>query len=473
MSLILKQYISAGALTLLAKVVTVMSVFAEIFCLNIVLGKSGYGDFAYALAITLLAATIIANSVRSLIVYKVSASPPSFAQLYSRQCLTLSMVLALIIMGLMVFFSDFLVQYSDNHNAHIWINLFIWIIPMEIMRHCLIAYLQSRQNIKKMILMNTVSLFMLRFLGLAVIYLFAIQNPLIIACLYFTAFALPPFYLMWCYKLWPTLSGRLLSLPDFRYGLTLIATQFVHQFSRTADLFLVGIFLVSMFTAEYVVAMKFAAILLIGKQMTEHLLTPRISSENALDVTQEYAATRHLAFLIAVAGILFFAIFGAYILSAFGDYSDRTYELFFVLAAVMMCRVSTGNAGEYLLMKGHSRWVFYASVLSCTAALISAIMLMPALSVYGAAIAAFIGALVGSTAMIFGCWHTERFVALPPLYIGITAATVITCIGIGLSMIIPMVGGAIMVVILTVLVYCDRHYWRSALSLWKGIKNEY
>lgn len=398
----------------MAKFITVLSVFVEIYFLNALLGKDIYGDFIFAVTVTLTVAIIFTNPFRSFILFRSAKTEISVSQainlarsVFSVSLLT-GFLAAIFIMAIL-----FLGLDIKKPDLILWMGLLVWIIPMEIGRNSLAAHFQSQQNIRAMVIFNTILPHMLRMAGLVVIWFCTAQHPIYIVLVFWGASGLPLFIMAFYNRLYPLWPVHVFSKKDVIYITHMIGTQVVQQGSRIIDLLIVGVFMLSAVTAEYAVALKFAAVLLIGKQMTEHLLTPRISGTDIQSVRREYDTARDFGIFVSMAGIVVFALIGHYIIPIFGDYGTMTLQIFFLLAAANLCRTATGCSGEYLAMKGYSAWVFCISLTAVIIAILTAILLMPELGIFGAAIAAIAAALVSNIGACYGCWKTDGFICLP------------------------------------------------------------
>lgn len=454
---ILKHYMHAGGMTILSKFFAFAALFAEIYLLNAMIGKSGYGEFVYAFTLLTAAGIVIANPLRSLILHKTAALSDRAAKDFVRGCLGLSfaagLILACIAAALLI--------------PALWFGFLCWILPFDIARILTTAYLQSRQDIPTMSFFQTILPLALRIVLLACLWGLDLAAPFAITAVYAAGFVIPSVIVMKRYALWPALPRRISDKSAVQFTAALTATQAVHQLARIGDLLFVGILLSASLTAEYAVAMKFAIALMIGKQMTEGLLTPRIGVLGPAALEKEYAAGRSFAFLTAIAGILGFTLFGPFILPLFGDYGENSYRLFFLLAAANLCRVATGSSSEYLMMKGHAAWIFGISLATAAATLSGAFFLISVHGAAGAAMAAVIGAATANAGAVFACRRTENFTCLAWRDIIIAAAFIALCLALGRGFVTPGQAGTGMIILAALFLLCEKRHLQNILAMVK------
>lgn len=457
---IMRRYMTAGGFTLLAKIVTVLSVFAEIYFLNALLGKDIYGDFVFALTMILTASMVLANPFRSYVLFRSRTSDP---YALTRYVFLLSLVSGTVLSVAILVILYFGPDIGKPHMV-IWAMVLVWIIPVEIARNVLSAFFQSKQNIRAMVFFNSVAPHLCRMAGLAVIWFLNLDNMIFVMAVYWMAASMPLIVMMARHKLYPAFSSLLCIKKDAVYIAHMICTQIVQQASRIIDLFLVGILLTSAVTAEYAVAAKFAAVLFIGKQMTEHLLTPRLHGDNVASLRREYDMTRDFGVLITLTGIVGFACLGRYILPVFGNYGQNTSQIFFLLSAAALCRTATGCSGEYLAMKGHSAWVLGTNFAAMVAAGLTAFIAMPVWGAHGAATAAVIGAATGNIGAVYACYKTEKFICIPLAQSVLVAIMFIICMMYGFGIVSDMIITMTSVIVLVAFALSRRHYLYMVLQ---------
>lgn len=395
---IFASYLRAGGATFAAKLCTALAVFAEIYVLTSVLGKAGYGGFIYGYTIVTMIGVIFGNPAKSAILYRLSAEQAPLQSPFMKVMTGYVMVTGL-----------FVTVILSIAGGESWISLLAFLGAMEMVRVTLCAGLQASHNVPAAILYNNLVPALCRFAGLLFIIFVPGVQAGFVAGVYSMVFAIPVLAVMLKYKIFPRLTGYRPPRADIIYIGKMILTQTIHQNGRFLDLVLVGTIGTVTMTADYAVALKFAVLLLTGKQLTEGLLTPRMA---LAAFEPEYNAARTFAFALALGGIVLFSLCGLSILSLMGDYTD-SYGLFFVIAAAMIARVLTGSSAEFLAMRGRAGLILAAGIYSLAGGGVCALVFIPAYGTIGAACAAFAAAAISNIVLGLAAWHTEQFPVTP------------------------------------------------------------
>jgi O-antigen/teichoic acid export membrane protein len=447
MSAVLTSYFRAGGVTLIAKIFAAVASLAEIYFLNLLLGKADYGAFVYALTIVLIVGIVIGNPMRSLILYRLSKDKDTVLSTDFFK----GMVGITILLGIIATLTIFGLGWQS------WIIALAVIAALEMVRVTLCAGLQASHNIPAMTFFNTLLPYAVRMVVLIILAIGGFNSVSAVAGGYAFAFIVPIIAIMVRYKIYPKFICAPFARADLWYGLKIMFTQLVHQNSRYIDVILIGSIGLMTATADYVVALKFATLLLIGKQLTQGLITPRMASGH---IEPEYSTARFFEIVIAVCGIIGFACIGGYILPFFGDY-ETVQTLFFLCAASMMPRVMTGSAAEFLSMKGHAGWVLFASLITLKTTITAALILIPIYGAMGSGMTAIIGATTANIILWFAALKTERFNTINGADFVNGGLTMGVCIAIGLG-VVPVVHGAIGIsLIFTIYLIYNRKYARQ------------
>lgn len=444
MSDVFRKYIAAGGMTLFAKIVAMVGTFAEIYFLNILLGKEGYGEFFYAFTIIMVIGIIIGGPMRSLVIYRLSARTSGILQSdFMRSCVGVTLM-----MGVIAFSMITLIGWR------VWIVALASLAAFEMVRVTLCAGLQAAQRIPTMTFYNTLLPYGLRTAVLCALTMMGWNGVDAIAEGYIIAFALPVIILSLRYRIIPSFSLKPFNASDFSYGAKTILTQLVHQNARFVDVIVIGSIGMMAATAEYGVALKFATLLLLGKQMVTGLITPRLASGQ---VDSEYSAVRFFEMLVALGGIIGFAFLGASILPYFGDYG-AVQTLFFIVAAGMIPKVMTGCSAEFLYMKGHAGWVLVSSVITLIVTLVAALYFIPKYGAMGSAITAFIGGSVASAILAYAAYASEKFTVSNGVDTITGMFTMGACLAMGFGIIPVSYGGGAITTIFAVYLFLNRSY---------------
>lgn len=437
-------------MTLFAKIFAMLGTFAEIYFLNILLGKEGYGEFFYAFTIIMVIGIVIGGPMRSLILYRLSDQKDILTSAFMRSSFGLT-----IILGLIAFTLTHLVGWS------IWIIALAALTALEMLRVTLCAGLQAMQRIPTMTFYNTLLPYAFR-MGVLFILTFLGWNSVTdIAGGYIIAFTLPVIIIAARYNILPSFSFKPFISSDLSYGVKTILTQLVHQNARYVDVIVIGSLGMMAATAEYGVALKFATVLLIGKQMVTGLITPRIASGN---IEPEYSIARFFEMSVALGGIIGFACIGQYLLPFFGDY-DTVYTLFFLVAASMIPKVMTGCSAEFLYMKGHAGWVLITSVITLIVTVCAALYLVPKYGAVGSGLTAFISGSIASFILAYAAYASEKFHVMNKTDAITGFIMIALCVPVGLQIIPVLYGVTAMGSIYAGYLFLNRHYFHALYSL--------
>ena len=444
MSHIFTSYLRAGSMTLIAKIFAAIASLAEIYFLNLLLGKAEYGAFIYALTIVLIIGIVVGNPMRSLILYRLST--------YKDNVLNTDFFKGMVGVAILVGVIVTLVIMMIGWQA--WIIALAAIAAFEIIRVTLCSGLQAAHNIPAMTFFNTLLPYAMRMAALIILTIGGLNTIPNIATAYMIAFVIPIIAVAARYKIYPKFICAPFVSADLWYGLKIMLTQLVHQNARFIDVILIGSIGLMTATADYVVALKFATLLLIGKQLTQGLITPRMASGH---VEPEFATARFFEIIICIGGIIGFTCIGGYILPLFGDYAI-VQSLFFLCAASMMPRVMTGCAAEFLSMKGHAGWVFIASLMTLIFTFAVAWVLIPIYGAIGSGITAIIGASIANIILWIGAIKTEKFNTINRGDFTAGLLVTVICIAIGLQFITTIIGAIFIALIFILYLVYNRTY---------------
>jgi O-antigen/teichoic acid export membrane protein len=177
---------------------------------------------------------------------------------------------------------------------------------------------------------------------------------------------------------------------DFKYAGKLALTTGISKTVKYADILMMGILSTSVKTAEYVIASKFALLLMIGHQINNNIITPRIgkflSKKDFKSIYLEYHQSRVLTLSFSFLGAIFYTLFGYYLLSLFGEY-QQAYSTLLILCATYVLTISFGMSGGYLNIAGYPNLTLLATGIVLITNVFVNYLLIPILGGDGAAIA--------------------------------------------------------------------------------------
>jgi O-antigen/teichoic acid export membrane protein len=153
---------------------------------------------------------------------------------------------------------------------------------------------------------------------------------------------------------------------------------------------MMGALATSSATAGYVMASRLSMVLLVGHQLMNLILTPRIGrfldKDAWTSIEQEYHQSRVLALMVALGGGVVFVFAGEWILTWFGAYSEA-FPMLLILVATYVTHVSFGMCGGYLNIAGYAGWTLATTMLVLAVNIGINYLLIPTLGGAGAALA--------------------------------------------------------------------------------------
>jgi O-antigen/teichoic acid export membrane protein len=391
-----------------SKLITGASGMAVVWLLNAILGKDGFAYCMIGLTLALTIAIVVVSGFEKVVIYHVSRLDPATEDAQSRRiggagvygATGIAIALAVILFIL----ADIIAGWMGKPEAGPWIRIFTPVIPLNVINAVQTGWIQARQMVPMSVFFGELLPNVLRVVLLALVWLLA-GGILGIGSAVAAAFVIP---VVWLFTLQPTplvSPFAVFKKWDVRYGLTVLLTRLADQRLQSISVLLVGTLSTAAATAEFVLAVRFALLLVALQLVLNLLLVPRLGAMMARgsreSLLKEFDTTRFVALVGAIAGAIIYLLIAPFLLPLFGDYG-AAYSSLMILTAGMVVRVGFGASGQYLVMAGHAGWRLLNSLGSLIVIVALSYLFVPWYGGDGAAMAAFLSMLFtnGTAAII-------------------------------------------------------------------------
>jgi O-antigen/teichoic acid export membrane protein len=171
----------------------------------------------------------------------------------------------------------------------------------------------------------------------------------------------------------------------------------VKRYIWEIDLLFVSYFIGDEASGGYKIGAKLAKFANLVDLLTTPVFLPKIGhfiEEGYLDkLIKEYNTLRFYSFGFGLVYLAIIVVFGKYVLSVFGPYSNFDNVLI-ILSMGYIISMSFGNIGNILVMRGNSSWVVSINVIGFIFICMLNYLMIPVLGTVGASIATLLSLLV-------------------------------------------------------------------------------
>lgn len=388
-------YLRSSSTGLLSQVVTKLSGFAAVWLLNHILMKGAYGDYEFALALVSMLLILGSGGLQYVAMYRLSRIDAAPETLAGRNLAGALLGWSLILSGLVSLavggMAPVVASASGKPELAYWIAGLALLIPIRVALGLYRNWYRARQLVAEALVFGRMGPKATQVLLLVGVWLmWPTPEGVVAAVLLGEAIPL----LIWVIRspLTPIPRIDFLSGWDVQYAAKLMFTRGLSKSVKRTDVLMMGALATSAATGGYVVASKVAMLLLVGHQLMNLILTPRIGHFIAEDdwtaVQEEYHQCRVLALAFSLMGGAFLATFGGWILSWFGDYASA-HPVLLILLATYITHVSFGMCGGYLNIAGYAGWTLATTALVLLMNIALNYVLIPVIGGQGAATAMF------------------------------------------------------------------------------------
>lgn len=406
---LIKKYLQASSVSLVAKVLVMLSAVGVLYIVNQVLDKDGFGLFMLALAICLLLAMVVSGAFCSLILYHVSRGR------FEKRTVEFSLFWGPIAAGICAYGlylgAGFISALMGKPEMVIWLESLALLVPAYSANFILTSYYRAQQKVERMLIFQEILPSILKIVLLGGVW--ALGLPDIWLGYGFALSFLLPFLVMYGMKpIIPQVRSGSLSWWDLRYSGMISVNQVINKSTRNLLIVFIGFFASAGVIAELVVAMRIAQFLLVPKLMLAQLHVPRMGAKlgegDRAGLMAEFDYVRRVSLLLTLLGTGFLVMFGAYVLTLFGAYSGA-YPLLLLLCVVSIIRAGFGDVGGFMSMAGHSFSAFLSNLVSLGVMVMALVLLVADYGAFGAGVALMITAFVNMGGFAVLLYYHDRF----------------------------------------------------------------
>jgi len=466
----LSIYLRSSGASLLATVVSKASGFGSVWLLNRILVKGAYGNYEFAFTVVSLLLLVGSGGLNHAVMYRLSRldAPPEEmdGHDFAGAALGWSLIVSCLFAGMVFVGAPYIEALAGNEDLAFWVSLLSFLIPIGVARRVYQSWFKARQRIPEAIIMGTMfpAIGKVGFLG-GVWVLWPTAQGVVAAILLSELVPLSIWYSrapINPFNLW----GELASW-DVRYSLKLATTGGLNKTMKRADVLMVGFLATAEATAEYVVAFKLALVLLLGHNLLNNVLQPRIGnflSDNDWEkIEKEYDQIRSISLVFALGTSVVISLFGWQILSIFGNYQSA-YPIVMVTLATYISIVSVGMCGKYLSIAGYAGWKLSIQSFALSLNITLNYLLVVWYGGLGAAIATFIS-YVAKNAVSSCAVYTLDGVSVYSIELGavVTTSVLATCLA-AAGWLSPGLTGVLLLVCVTVVTIQKKHHIKPIIS---------
>jgi len=386
-------YLKSSSTGLLSQVLTKLSAFVAVWLLNRILMKGAYGDYEFALALVSMLLILGSGGLQYVAMYRLSrleAAPETLAgRKLAGALLGWSLILSGFVAIALAGLAPIMASAFGKPELAYWVAGLALLVPIRVALGLYRNWYRARQLVAESLVLGRMGPKVAQVLLLGGAWLvWPTPEGVVTAVLFGEAVPL----LVWIIRspLTPVPRADLLSEWDVQYAVKLMFTRGLSKSVKRTDVLMMGALATSGATAGYVVASKVAMLLLVGHQLMNLILTPRVGrfleEENREAVEQEYHQSRVVGLSFALGGACALAIAGPWVLSLFGDYVEAV-PVILILAATYVTQVSFGMCGGYLNIAGYANWTLTTTGMVLLLNIGLNAVLIPVLGASGAALA--------------------------------------------------------------------------------------
>lgn len=472
MSQLAKLYTDSVLFSFFAKLINVLSALGILWLLNAFMGKEVFGVFILAFTICLIISAIFSTGIQYIVLYRISRLDAQETENETLQHELMGQALLIcLLFGSMVCFSVYCgapyLSHWGKPELGRWLSLLAPFILVDMLNWVLTGWYQAKQRIPTMIMHLEIYPNILRVLFLGLIWLMDL-NTLYAALAYFLATFVPLSYLYIKKPFAPLIKKGVMDGWDYKYGSKVMLTQLQNQPAKSIDLIFVGFLASAIDTANYAMALRLALFLWMGKFAVQSLFRVRIGrlleTKDNETLKTEYRQTQIFSYVFGLCGVLAFTLFGPYILPIFGDY-DAAFPILLLLCGVIIVRMTTGMAGEYLLMAGYAGWTFISTTFGLLLFIFAGWFLILEYGALGGVLAMLVSAGINNILISIIILMKDRFVVTDLATFSTTLITLATLFMVSFDIIHHLFGSGILALILAFYLWVEAKYWRPLLAI--------
>lgn len=390
--------LKAGGQVLIIRLLALLLQFGFIWYITNHLGDNVYGEFVIFLMLTQFVGTSANLGLGTYLVKHIGASYPNLNQSYTKLLrLTLAATIAVSILASLTIVHA--IQYFLPNYLP---DLPLWTFILGSSAYgFMVVFVEYFRAFRWITLSSILSYLIAPCIALVILWLFKVPAdsiyPLVMAWLVALSLIVG-FSITWkqiVHKSSKAIEQRKSVSSLLGYSFPFLLASLLVFFNEWIDKMILNAYVSPDIIGQYHVAFKFATFVSLPLMAFNTLLAPKIAAaferKSKAKLRSDIYYVLQWSFGLAVLVILFYLVFGKWLLSIFGDTFDSMYPILIVLSVGQLVNVVAGPVG--VVMKMTNQQATYAKVM-LGSVIINAILnliLIPSLGALGAAIASAIG----------------------------------------------------------------------------------
>ncbi len=395
-------YLAGASGVIASRMVSLGAGFLSLWFLTRILSTEQFAGYSVAMSVVILASSSVGIGIERVMLLRVSEVEPCSGQLMGRTLAlkifglvgTLSILAAL---ALMLFSEAARLGVQEDLNG--WLIRLAPFVPAAALSLVLVTWFQANHRVGVSELMTGLTDGS-RCIFFGIAFLFGLGSPAV--ALAATMSAAMPIPLLLSLAIGRTThQPSAMTFKDLLFGLHFLTMRLSRMGLNHLDIVALGMFAGVTETAQYVVASRFAAIVMLGPAVFAPTYEPRVRRLIALGdseaISREYHSIRVIAFACALVSCVVFTAIGRPVLTMFGEFGVG-YSPFLLLLAGHLAQAGFGVHGSHLSMTGDIALATVNRVGTLAVFVVCLIVLVPPLSAIGAALSFLIASVVYSLA---------------------------------------------------------------------------
>lgn len=416
-----RAYVTGAGGVFISRATSFLSGIFSLWLLSHLLIAADFAAYAVAMSLVTLLGQISVLGMERLLILKIAGLDPRPNIFLGKALLFKTLIFVSLLAGLLSIFVILIVLHvkvgSLASISHWIINLML-IVPALSAGLVLGGWFQANHKLGVSGLMQGF-IDSLRCGFFAISFLFNLGPTAVAASAVAAAWA-PSIILLYIAKGKSEAAPKNFDLKDILKGIQFLGIRLSQIGSRQLDILYLGFMAGSTEIAQYVVASRLAAVVILGQDAISNTYATRIrhrlASGNVMTLDREYHAIRLLSFLFALLVSVVFLVLGSVLLNSFNNFGG-SFSSLLILASGHLVTASVGDHGTHMAMTGNLRLASFIRLSSFAVFGISLVYLLPIYSGVGAALSFFIAsafqALFGGLAFHF---RFPNFASINPIF---------------------------------------------------------
>jgi O-antigen/teichoic acid export membrane protein len=396
-----RKYFEGIGVGFISKVVRTGGELLNVWLLVRLLGTKGYGAFAVAWTMAKMLSLVTCAGLHKGITYRIPRLVTQGKNESATDYLNASIgwaILVNLLAGPILYYASSKIDVFFSKRIEYWYTGFILVLPALSLRRILSQWLVAIERIKKKYIFYNIYPICFKSTSLALILFTLANSPRYVYSAVILSYLAPvAFHLTSLASLRKVFNLGVISYSDWVYNVSMMLNDVVKRYIWEIDLLFVSYFIGDEASGGYKIGAKLAKFANLVDLLTTPVFLPKIGhfiEEGYLDkLIKEYNTLRFYSFGFGLVYLAIIVVFGKYVLSVFGPYSNFDNVLI-ILSMGYIISMSFGNIGNILVMRGNSSWVVSINVIGFIFICMLNYLMIPVLGTAGASIATLLSLLV-------------------------------------------------------------------------------